>query len=352
MFIPIVKVLANNLLFYVGRKSKLLAKAIIILILCCIVPLCGIITTSVLLEKSVSLVHETNLSLTVSINANQTLLLTSYNSSAYSIDVSLDIIDSNYGPITAIVYKSPSLPKQIIQHLQQHFISGLSGRSPAARYNFNYNDGTDIPLFLQNGSIIKYSLDLDFQTDCGNEATSDSCTSLFIFDNSNDYRDFLNMKSSISLAESDCAINGSLSWDFHINYTSQYYVAIQIKGCYVVTGNASATRASYDNSELSAACEPLTTSTQSCSIKLCTLFYGCHERDGHILVSVTAGSTRLSHIYKHQKYNKAIKILITSFLSISFLIIVIIGFIFSIVCFRIVCSKCLKKQNRYNFSLY
>lgn len=334
-------ILANNLLFYAGRKSKLLVIAITIPILCCIVPFCGIIATSVLLEKSASLVHETNLSLTVSINANQTLLLTSYNSSAYSIDVSLDIIDSNYGPITAIVYKSLSLPKQIIQHLRQHFISGLSGRSPAARYNFNYNDGTDIPLFLQNGSIIKYSLDLDFQTDCGNETTSNSCTSLFIFDNSNDYRDFLNMKSSISLAESDCAINGSLSWDFHINYTSQYYVAIQIEGCYVVTGNASATRASYDNSGLSAACEPLTASTQSCSINLCTSFYGhCPETDGHILVSVTAGSTRLSHIYKYQKFNRVAKILITSFLSISFLIIVIIGFIFCIVW-----SKCLKKSN-------
>lgn len=255
--------------------------------------------------------------------------------------MSLDIIDSNYGPITAIVYKSPSLPKQIIQHLQQHFISGLSGRSPAARYNFNYNDGTDIPLFLQNGSIIKYSLDLDFQTDCGNETTSDSCTSLFIFDNSNDYRDFLNMKSSISLAESDCAINGCLSWDFYINYTSQYYVAIQIEGCYVVTGNASATRASYDNSGLSAACEPLTTSTQSCSINLCTSFYGhCPERDGHILVSVTAGSTILSHIYKHQIYNRATKILITSFLLIS-VIFVIVGF--SIICRM--CRKCLKKSN-------
>ena len=233
---------------------------------------------------------------------NQTMLLVSYGSSAVSIDVIFDTMETSSGPISIDVYKSRQLLERIFEPLPT---KNLSDRYKGRRYNYNYvNDETDEPIFLQSGSTINYTL--YSENTCHTNTTTpapDTCTSLYLFNNHKDYDAFRNKKYDSAEAISSCARTDTFVSLFKINHDSLYYVALQTDGCHNVKGSVSVTQASYNSSGLNQVCGLLNSSRKSCSINLCDNFFGCSEA-GYIFATIPEGKTlkEIGYMYHYRYY--------------------------------------------------
>ena len=288
--------------------------------------------------------NETNITLGT-VDETQTMLLVSYDSHArsISIDVTFDTMEASSGPINIEIYrlKSRQLPDKILEQLSTIQWPGLC----CGRHNYNYH-GADIPIFLQSGSTINYTL--YSENTCHTNTTTpapDTCTSLYLFDNHKDYDNFRNGKSNLSEARSHCAATDIFPWGFNITHNSPYYVILQADECHNVNGSVSVTQASYNSLGLNRICGLLNSSRQSCSIDLCHKFFGCGE-DGHILATIPGGKNIANINYKlcyGPNYNS---IAVSCLVIFALLLLICVCVCFYSKCIKV--CKCCSSKRSYN----
>ncbi|XP_019857275.1 PREDICTED: uncharacterized protein LOC109585590 [Amphimedon queenslandica] len=239
---------------------------------------------------------------TIEINTyqNQTLLLMSYNSQTISINVSLNVEDTIPDLVNFNVYTSNTVPNITLQDLLLYNLHNLSSdrNDHGSHYNYNYMDG-DIPIFLQKGSSINYTL--HFTSTCTGVIVTNNSATLYLFDNVEDYKHFKSKHSNVPVAISHFDSIDNLFWSFSIKYDSLYYVGLQIEDCCLVSGNVTVTQASYESSTLRQVCKTLDVSRPYCVIDLPHHFTDCDNK-GHVFVSIPAGDALTKISYRSKFY--------------------------------------------------
>ena len=289
---------------------------------------------------------------TIEINTyqNQTLLLMSYNSQTININVSLNEEDKTVtNPVDINIYTSNTVPNITLQDLPLYNLPNLSSDHGDRHYNYNYMHG-DIPIFLQKGSSINYTL--HFTTTCTGIPVTYNSATLYLFNNSKDYEYFKNKHSNVPVATSHFRSTNDLFWSFPIDYNSLYYVGLQIKNCCLVSGNVTVTLASYESSMLSQVCKTLDISRPHCVIDLYHHFTDCGMK-GHVFVSIPAGDASAKISYKSKSYYfncicALIAVPLLSFISGCFLFFIVIV---ACVCMRKKlrsCNFCRRSRSDYS----
>lgn len=299
-------------------------------------------TIALFIPQFVTTPNETNIPLGT-LYGTQTMLLVSYDSLAININVTLtfDTMETSNGPINIDIYKSHQLPDRIFEQLPTKNWPGLC----CGRHNYNY-DGADVPIFLQSGSTINYTL--YSEKTCPTNTTTpalDTCTRLYLFDNHKDYDNFRNGKSNLFQARSPCAATDIFPWGFNITHNSPYYVILQADKCHNVNGSVSVTQASYNSSGLNQICGLLNSSRQSCSNNLCHKFFGCGE-DGHILATIPGGKNIANINYKlcyGPNYNS---IAVSCLVIFALLLLICVCVCFYSKCIKV--CKCCSSKRSYN----
>ena len=201
----------------------------------------------------------------------------------------IDMID--LGSETVNVFKSSSLPKIINKPLKPVFTYQMKGL-PIQNYSYyaiNYLGG-DEPLFLLQGSVLNYFLEIihDNSTNCP--------VRLDIFDDIYEYQHFLQHDYSVPLISSSCITESTYHpVSFAINKSSSYFVAIQIAANVTVNSTISVDYLYYNTTGLSRPDDcnhTLTSVNPKCEVTVCNSYLSCTS-DYYILVE-PSGAVNMS----------------------------------------------------------
>ena len=228
----------------------------------------------------------------------------------------IDMID--LGSETVNVFKSLSFPEIINEPLKPVFTYQVKGLpiQNYSNYAINYLGG-DEPLYLLQGSVLNYSLEIIHNN-------SNNCpVRLDIFDDIYEYQNFLRHDYSFPLMSSSCITEFTYHpISFVINKSSSYFVAIQIAADVTVNSTISVDYVYYNTTGLSRPDDcnnTLTSVNPKCEVTVCSYFL-CTS-DYYILVEpsgvVNMSVTRIQRFLLNEK---ARNILFVIYIYIYFLV--------------------------------
>ena len=241
----------------------------------------------------------------------------------------IDMID--LGSETVNVFKSSSLPETINKPLKPVFTYQMKGL-PIQNYSYyaiNYLGG-DEPLFLLQGSVLNYFLEIHVIHD--NSTNCPVC--LDIFDDIYEYQHFLQHDYSVPSMSLSCITESTYHpVSFVIKKSSSYFVAIQIAANVTVNSTISVDYVYYNTTGLSRpdGCnDTLTSVNPKCEVTVCNSYLSCTS-DYYILVepsgAVNMSVTRIQRFLLNGKARNAlfiVYIIIIIPLCVTFLLILTI----------------------------
>ena len=222
----------------------------------------------------------------------------------------IDMID--LGSETVDVFKSSFIPKIINEPLKPVFTYQMKGLpiQNYSNYAINYLGG-DEPLYLLQGSVLNYSLEIinDNSTNCP--------VRLDIFNDICEYQHFLQHDFSVPSMSSSCITESTYHpVSFVINKSSSYFVAIQVAANVAVNSTILVDYVYYNTTGLSRPddCnDTLTSVNPKCEVTVCNSYLSCTSDYYYILVEpsgvVNMSVTRIQRFLLNGKTRNALFII-------------------------------------------
>lgn len=220
---------------------------------------------------------------------------------------------------------------------KQHELSGDPDGS-ASRYNYNYDIGTDNPLYLLTGSRLTY-----YYIVMNDSGTSNCPARIYLFKNEYNYNKFTrNLPSNYNAVSSCLQVHSKvMSWSFNITDSSEYYVGLEIEPNFSITSNVSIHRLYYNTTGLAlySECHTLTSHSKTCQLQGEVKPFTCKGNDLHVLLQAPEN---IYIQYSFKKLALGACILPSIFLSL----LVLIAIIIAAFCLLIVKKCCYKKRTQ------